>query len=252
MDKRIKILAICGSPHKGNTYNILSMLAESKPEVDFRILMLSDLNLLDCVGCYSCVNTGEENCPLEDDRDLIIEAMQEADATIFASPTYARTISALMKKFVERTSYIAHRPIFFGKYAMALATCGGFGADLTCKYLSENFTQYGFSFVSSAELMVATKSENETNHNRMKVLSEYDKLIRAINTHEKFEPSFGQLVYFNIFKSISVWNKMKGWADYAFYKDKKDFYYDTKIPFFKNKIAKWIAGREVKKLMSNR
>ena len=249
MDKRLKILAICGSPHKGNTYNILRMLEECNPEIDFKILLLCDLNLLDCVGCYSCVNTGEENCPLKDDRDIVIEAMKEADATIFASPTYARTISALMKKFVERTSYIAHRPIFFGKYAMALVTCAGFGADLTSKYLFEHFTQYGFNFISSVELKVATKSEMETDYNRIKAINEYEKLIHAIKTHEKFEPSLSQLVYFNIFKSISVLNKIKGWADYEFYKDKKDFYYDIKIPFLKNKMAKWIAGREVKKMI---
>ena len=249
MDKRLKILAICGSPHRGNTYNILSTLEQSNPEIDFKILMLSDLDLMDCVGCYSCVNTGEENCPLKDDRDLIIEAMKDADGTIFASPTYARTISALMKKFVERTSYIAHRPIFFGKYALALVTCAGFGADLTSKYLTENFTQYGFSFVSSVELKVATKSEIENDHNRAKALNAYDRLIRAIKTHEQFKPSLGQLVYFNIFKSISVLNRMKGWADYQFYRDKKDFYYDIKIPFLKNKMAKWIAGREVKKMI---
>ena len=123
MDKKIKIVAICGSPHKGNTYDILKMLQQSNAEIDFKILMLSELNLKDCLGCYSCINTGEENCPLKDDRDMIIEEMKDADGTIFASPTYARTISALMKKFVERTSYISHRPIFFGKYATALVTC---------------------------------------------------------------------------------------------------------------------------------
>jgi multimeric flavodoxin WrbA len=161
-------------------------------------------------------------------------------------------ISALMKKFVERTSYISHRPIFFGKYATALATCAGFGAELTCKYLVENFTQSGFNFVSSVELMIATKSETETNHNRMKAINEYEKLIEAIKSHGNFKPSLGQLVYFNIFKSISELNKTKGWADYNFYKDKKDFYHDIKIHFLKNKMAKWIAGREVKKLMANK
>lgn len=251
MANKYKILAICGSPHRGNTYEILSILERSNPEIDFRMLMLSELDLKDCTGCYSCINNGEESCPLQDDRDRIIDAMKDADGTIFASPTYARTISALMKKFVERTSFIAHRPAFFGKYAMALATCSGFGADLTCKYLNENFTQYGFNFVSSVELKTATKSEIETAHNRMKVLKGYKKLIRAIESHEKFEPSLGQLVYFNIFKSISVLNKAKGWADYAFYKDKKDFYYDVKIPFMRNKIAKWIARREIKKLKAN-
>ena len=252
MDKKIKIVAICGSPHKGNTYGILKMLEQGNPEVDFKILMLSELELKDCFGCYSCINNGEETCPLKDDRDQIIEAMKDADATIFASPTYARMISAQMKKFVERTSFLAHRPIFFGKYAMALATCSGFGADLTCKYLQENFTQCGFKFVPSVQLMVGTKSEKETNHNRIKASNAYEKLIHSIKSPEQFEPSLGQLVYFNIFKSISQLNKLKGWADFEFYKDKKDFYYDTKIPFVKNKLAKWIAGREVKKLMTNR
>lgn len=252
MDKKIKILAICGSPHQGNTYNILSMLEQSNPELDFKILMLSELNLMNCLGCYSCINTGEENCPLKDDRDMIIEEMQAADATIFASPTYARMISALMKKFVERISYISHRPLFFGKYAMALVTCAGFGADLVSKYLNENFTQSGFSFVSSVELKVATKSETETDHNYRKALIGYEKLINAIESHKNFEPSLGQLVYFNIFKSISELNKLKGWADHKFYKDKKDFYHDIKIPFMKNKLAKFIAGREIKKVMANK
>jgi multimeric flavodoxin WrbA len=251
MDERIKIVAICGSPHRGNTYDILSMLEQSHPEIDFKILMLSELDLKDCTGCYSCVNNGEDCCPLQDDRDMIIEAMKNADGTIFASPTYARAISALMKKFVERTSFMAHRPIFFGKHAMALATCAGFGADLTTKYLTEHFTQYGFNFVSYMELMVARKTEDETNRNRTQAIKAYERLIKVIKTEEKIEPTFAQLVYFNIFKSISEWNKLKGWADYEFYQDKKDYYYDIQIPFWKKSIVKWIAGKEIKKMKAN-
>ena len=252
MVDKIKILAICGSPHKGNTYDVLRMLKERNPEIDFKILMLGEMDLKDCFGCYSCINNGEETCPLKDDRDVIIEAMQAADGTIFASPTYARMVSALMKKFVERTSFLAHRPIFFGKYAMALATCAGFGGDLTCNYLNENFTQCGFNFVSSVDLKVATRSEKETEQNRTKAFKAYEKLLHAIRAHEKFKPSFGQLVYFNIFKSISEQNKLKGWADYAFYKDKEDFYFEIKIPLLKKKMARWIAGREIKKMNAHR
>jgi hypothetical protein len=36
-------------------------------------------------------------------------------------------------------------------------------------------------------------------------------------------------------------------ADYEYYKDKTDYYYDTKIPFLKKLIAKKVA----KKIMSN-
>ena len=35
MDKKIDIVAICGSPRKGNTYGILRMLEQSHPEIDF-------------------------------------------------------------------------------------------------------------------------------------------------------------------------------------------------------------------------
>lgn len=252
MDKRIKILAICGSPKKGNTYEILRMLERSHPEIDFEILMLAELDLKDCFGCYSCINNGEETCPLNDDRDLIIEAMKNADGTLFASPTYARMITALMKKFVERTSFIAHRPVFFGKYAMALATGAGFGTDLTLKYITENFTQCGFKFISSVELLVATKSEIETNHNRQKAVKAYEKFLHAIRSDAKIEPTMGQMVYFNILKAISERNKVKGGADYEFYRQKKDFYTDIKIPSWKKKMAAWIAGREVKKMMANR
>ncbi len=252
MHPKIKILAICGSPHRGNTYEILHMLKESNPDVDFKILMLSELHLKDCLGCYSCINTGEENCPLNDDRDAILYEMAEADGTIFASPTYARTISALMKKFVERTSYLAHRPLFFGKYAMALSTCAGFGGDLTCKYIKENFGQCGFNFISTAALKTATKSPTEMDHTYRVALEAYNQLLNAIKSKEKFDPSLGQLVYFHIFKSIAMANKTKGWADYEFYKDKKDYYYDLKVPYVKNKLAKWVAKREVKKLLANR
>ncbi len=252
MDKKIKTLAICGSPHKGNTFEVLQMMQKNKPEVDFKILMLSELNLKNCLGCYSCINNGEHSCPLDDDRDMIIEEMKEADAIIFASPTFARTISSLMKKFVERTSFFAHRPIFFGKHAMALATCAGFGADLTTNYLKENFTQCGFKFVPSVELMVARKSEKENSHNQALANAGYEKLIEAIKKNPKPEPDINQLVYFNIFKSISEMNKLKGWADFEFYRGKENFYYDVKIPFWKNKLAKWIAGKEVKKMKANK
>ena len=41
-------------------------------------------------------------------------------------------------------------------------------------------------------------------------------------------------------------------ADYEFYKEKKDYYYETKFPFFKNKLGKWVAGREIMKMMKDR
>ena len=48
----MKILAICGSPKKGNTYSALNDIKENYPDVDFKILLLKDVNLGWCKGCY--------------------------------------------------------------------------------------------------------------------------------------------------------------------------------------------------------
>ena len=59
-----------------------------------------------------------------------------------------------------------------------------------------------------------------------------------------------QLVMFNLFKAISELNKEYFEADYQYYKDKTDFYYDTKLNFFKKMLAKRIVKKEIKKIMN--
>ncbi len=248
----MKILAICGSPRKGETFKVLNSIKEEHPDIDYEILMLKDMTLKDCHGCYTCINLGPEKCPLKDDRDLILKKMEDADGVIFATPTHTRHISALMKKFMDKLGYIAHRPYFFDKYAMFIATCKGFGADLANDYMSSNIGQYGFNVVSSLDLYISTKSKAETQCNKEQTAHAFEKLISAIKKGERCKPKFGHLVYFHIFKAISELNKKEGIADYEYYKDKKEYYYDIKVPFYQMKFAKWIAGKEIKKMMKNK
>ena len=248
----MKILAICGSPRKGETFKVLDAMKENSPDIDYEILMLKDMNLKDCYGCYMCINRGPDKCPLEDDRDVILKKMEEADGVVFATPTNTRHVTALMKKFMDKLGYIAHRPYLFDKYALFIATCKGFGADLANDYMSSNIGQYGFNVVSSLDLYISTKSEAETQYNKEQTAQAFEKLISAIQKGERFKPKFGHLVYFHIFKAISELNKKEGIADYEYYKDKTDYYYDIKVPFYKMKFAKWIAGKEIKKFMANK
>ena len=248
----MKILAICGSPRKGNTFSVLNSIREEFPDIDYEILMLKDMELKDCYGCYACINRGPEICPLKDDRDLILKKMEEADGVVFATPTNTRHITALMKKFMDKLGYIAHRPYFFDKYAMFVSTCKGFGADLANEYMSSNIGQYGFNVVSSLDLYIATKSECETKYNDNQIAQAFKKFISAIQNGERSKPKLGDLVYFHIFKAISELNKKEGIADYEYYKDKIGYYYDVKVPFYKKSLAKWVAGREIKKFVANK
>jgi multimeric flavodoxin WrbA len=248
----MKILAICGSLRKGNTYAVLKTIQEKFPEIDYEILMLKDMNLKDCYGCYACINRGPEKCPLHDDRDLIVEKMEDADGVIFATPTITRHISVLMKRFIDKLGYIAHRPYFFDKYVMFISTCKGFGADIANEYMSSNIGQYGFNVVSSLDLYISTKSEMEMKHNEEKVVQSFTEFISEIEKGERYKPKFGELVYFHIFKAISELNKKDGSADYEYYKDKTGYYYEVDVPFIKRGLAKWIAGKEIEKFTAHK
>ncbi|MFC2000895.1 flavodoxin family protein [Chloroflexota bacterium] len=250
----MKILAICGSPKKGNCYSVLNSIQENFPAIDYKLLMLNEVNLERCKGCYVCVLRGEEFCPLKDDRDMIIQEISDADGIILASPVHVNHISALMKQFIDRLGFLAHRPRFFNKCVMAMAIGGGFGADKANEYMSGMFSVFGLNVVSSLELYIASKAERDNPYNHEKTINAVNTLIDGIKKGQGNPPAptMLKLIYFNIFKAIAELNKKEGPADYEFYKDKTDYVYDTKINPFKKMMAKRIAGKEIAKMMKDR
>ncbi len=74
----MKIVAIIGSPHKGNTLKITQQVEENMKnlgDVKFDYLFLKDIDLKQCTGCFNCLRNGKEFCPLKDDRDRILEQL---------------------------------------------------------------------------------------------------------------------------------------------------------------------------------
>ncbi len=248
----MKILAICGSLRKGNTYSVLNGIQEDYPHLDFEILMLKDANLEQCRGCYVCVKRGGEYCPRKDDRDIIIDKMLNADGIIFASPVYVNTISSVMKHFLERLGYISHRPMFYGKPAMVMAVCGGFGAEESNQYMDDIFSSFGFDIVAHPELRVATKSDNENSYNHSLANEAFEKLISKIESEVKSPPTLRQLIMFYLFKKLSELQSDYYKADYEYYKDKPEYPYDGKIPFYRTMMAKRLANSSIKGMMKNR
>jgi hypothetical protein len=51
------------------------------------------------------------------------------------------------------------------------------------------------------------------------------------------------MVPFMIFKYLSKLDKDLMAADFEYYKDKGDYYYDVKIPFYKKFIAKRVSDK---------
>lgn len=244
----MKILAICGSPRKGNTYSALNSIKEKYQDIGFKILQLSKINFELCRGCYICVKRGEDKCPIQDERDMIIKEMEDADGLILASPVYSHMVSATMKNFFDRFGYYAHRPHFFDKYAMSLVTCSGYGAEDTIRYMNKMLTVFGFNLVSPLELHIRPGKMPQKNkiRNYEKAIEAFGKLIARIEKGGREKATINMMVPFNIFKYVSQIDKETMSADYNYYKDKKDYYYDTKIPFYK----KYITKKVVKKIIA--
>ena len=245
----MKILAICGSPRKGNTYSVLASIKETYPDIDFKVLQLSELNFELCKGCYACIKRGEDKCPIKDDRDMIINEILDNDGLILASPVYSHMVSATMKNFFDRFGFYAHRPHFFDKYAMSIVTCSGYGAEEAIKYMNKMLLVFGFNLVSALELHFRPGKMPEKNkiQNQEKTIKAFDKFIARIEKGGRDNPPLNMLVPFNIFKYVSKIDKETMQADYEYYKDKTDYYYETKIPFVKKMITK----RVVKKIINS-
>jgi len=250
----MKILAICGSKKKGNTYSVLNDIKDNYPDINFKILMLKDANFKPCLGCYACVKLGEDKCPLKDDREKIVKEMLEADGVLFASPVYTMQITALMKNFFERVGYIDHRPCFYGKHAMVMAVCAGFGADNANEYMDDMCSIFGFYVASSVELKIATKTDNEKAYTHKQTTEAFDRFIQTIKENEGRPPSIKmtQLIYYNVFRTLSQLQKDTYKADNKFYKDKTDVPGNVKVNVFKKMFANFMTGRIIKNMMKNR
>ena len=241
----MKVLALCGSPRKGNTYTALANLNALYEDVDVEILMLKDMDLKLCKGCYACVQYGEDKCPLSDDRDMVLEKMRSADGVILASPVYSHMISALMKNLFDRLGYMAHRPEFFGKYALSLVTCSGYGADHAAAYLDKMAKVFGYAVAPPLQIKVrpSARKGSASTEPTPQAIASFDVFVDMLRTGEMEKPTLGMLVPFGIFKGIAHAARESMPADYEYYSDKTDFYYDVKLPA----ATKWIADRVVKK-----
>ena len=249
----MKILAIMGSAHRGNTLEITQRI-EAKlgqlGEVDFEYLHLKDMNLKPCTGCYRCFVRGEDSCPLRDDRAIISQKMEEADGVIFVTPVYSMHVSYLMKIFVDRFAYTFHRPRYCGRYALTVTAAGTIGIKETLKYLKMVATIWGFDLVGELGIMAPPKNTlyevlgkqkdrtDEVVGRFYTAIKEKKPKILSLSDHITFR-AMGA-VYSRLETASPVdyryW-KEKGW----FEKDARYFCENVRTNFFMDIVARLVA-----------
>jgi len=160
----MKILGISGSPVKRGTYYLLEKTLETAEEegenVETEIIHIADYELKFCQGCNDCLKKKE--CIIKDD-DLyeIGDKMEEADAIIFASPSYFGSVTAYMKNLMDRSRYLKMRVHALKDKLAGAITSSGLthgGGQSTIENINRFALTHGMKVVG-----VASRPESEPN-----------------------------------------------------------------------------------------
>jgi multimeric flavodoxin WrbA len=234
-----RVTAFVGSARRKHTYNAAVRLLEdiqsrNDSEFDVEIVRLGEHHLEICRGCKACCDHGEELCPLEDDRDLLIGKMMASDGVVFATPNYSFQVSGHMKIFLDRLGFVFHRPRFFGKAYTSIVAQGVYGGKKIVDYL--DFVGKGLGF-NTAEGCCITTLEPMTDKREQKI----DRALEALGRryHAVLEgprypsPSVMDLMIFRMSRTRMKLMLDESYRDYVYYRDKgwfeSDFYYATRL-----------------------
>jgi len=113
----MNIIGYLGSPRlKGICARLLDKTLEGAASAGatVRRVDLVRQNIQHCLGCCKCMHDDPAlaigRCPLKDDVASLLEDYIRADGYVLASPVYDGSVTALMKKFLERKIALSSRP----------------------------------------------------------------------------------------------------------------------------------------------
>lgn len=106
-----KIMGIAAGRKNSNSEILLkeALLACQNEGAEVMMVNLKDYNIMDCTGCTGCtigMSQGKNvGCVLDDkdDKKKIMEVMLDADAVIYAAPTYDLMVCSAFAKFAQRS-----------------------------------------------------------------------------------------------------------------------------------------------------
>ena len=105
----VKVIGIVGSYRKGKTIDsAVSAILEGAKDNGARTnkIYLPDKHIEFCTNCRSCTQEKNEGrrgkCVHNDDMDDILTEIDDSDVIVLGSPVTFSTVTAIMKRFIER------------------------------------------------------------------------------------------------------------------------------------------------------
>lgn len=177
----MKITVIHGQNHKGSTYHIGKMLTDSITcEKEVREFFLpKDLNHF-CAGCYQCIED-ETKCPYYEEKNIIMQQIEQSDLLIFTTPTYCMAPSAPLKSFMELTFtyWLSHKPraCMFHKKAVIISTAAGTGTKAAMKAVARTLSYWGIPWIKEYGISVQAMNWNGVSQNKKEKIEKDMKVL---------------------------------------------------------------------------
>lgn len=127
IDTKVRIVGVCGSPHKkGSTIEYLRMAMSAVEEmgnVETEIIELAGKEIKPCLGCKSdkCGGT----CIISDYMQELYPKLRICDGIILASPSYFGTFSSQLKLFIDRLRVMRHSNFELGNVVIGTIAVAG-------------------------------------------------------------------------------------------------------------------------------
>lgn len=245
-----KVTAFVGSARKAHTYGAVRRFCEyleASGDIETEIVMLSDYVLDPCLGCKLCFENGEQACPLRDDRDLLIDKLAASDGVVFASPSYMFQVSGLMKTWIDRLAFIAHRPRFFGK---AFTTIIVQGVPMDAKigrYLSLVGACFGFSPVAGTRHTAREPMTDRESRKLKQILAvQANRFRKALARTHPRTPSLKMLIGFRIARTTMKLELDDRSCDYRYFREhgwfESAYYYPVRLGLLKHLVG-WLFDK---------
>ncbi|MBQ7203753.1 MAG: NAD(P)H-dependent oxidoreductase [Eubacterium sp.] len=219
----MKTVIINGQNHKGSTYHIAHLLAEKLGGDIKEFFLPKDFGEF-CLGCTQCFMESETKCPHYEKLKPIVNAMDEADVIILASPVYVYHTTGSMKAFLDHFGYrwMVHRPQekMFSKQGVCISTAAGSGMKQTNRDMAHSLFHWGVAKVYKIGVAVAATSwDGISDKKKAKIEKLTDSVAKQIVKNSgSVKPGIKTKAFFNLIRSM----QKKGWneADVNYWKDK--------------------------------
>jgi multimeric flavodoxin WrbA len=205
-----------------NTLKLIQAVLDGAKEggAKTEVVDICNLDINFCTGCLSCFATGD--CVYNDDVASLLEKMKKADGIVLGSPVYIDSVTAQLKRWIDRSANSFHcmTLLGLGKYGCAVSTSGGFMEQEVVDYLNHVITDFGIVSVGGVGIAMARGPEAFTDAVRQAHNLGQD-LVLAIKKKKRFPEGEARVQERKeLFKKLVIANKDPWQFQYEFWMER--------------------------------